>query len=553
MPNDVALFEAVPHYPEADSFDFRRSWMGVRHACRVHKLLILCTCLFTVGIVVAYIRIFPPVFIAQVQLVGESAKDHERETFYGTWSVFRNDQLANEVHMLSSSEVLDEVIDRLHLTDDDVYHTFFSYAGYRWSISWVGRTYRAAKNWILPRTPGPYEPTEAEVLASRTLQDFQSGVSFDQVMDTDIGSLVVLGPSPRVAEIANTIVQVYFEQRRDRHIAEAESAYTVLNGEMQKVQAEVQRLEAETQRYYAQNELLLVFEKDKIDIGQAQTLKGTILDLTSGIASNTEMLNEIQSELDAEAKEVVSLRVTVTNPRRDSLKDKQLALQLQRKQTLINYRPDSPEILDIDRQLAIINGQMAQMPDTSVQQTTTTLNSHYEELRGKAATLRSLLAGERANLEAKQAAYQDLETMLRTIPAKMQMVHDLDREHTAQERKLEVIREKMMIATVSLATAKTAYSSIRVITPARPPSETTWPKTKLLLLIAATVGIVAGVMLTLLVDLFFGRVHRFRLASAGRDLPIYAIVQRDGASARTLFALAPANGPDRRSLSWPGK
>ncbi len=553
MPNDVALLEAVPHLPEADSFDFRKSWMGLRHACGAHKLLILSTCLLTVGIVFAYIRIFPPVFIGQVELVGESAKDHEREAFYDTWSVFRNDELADEVHLLTSPPILEEVINRLHLTDKDVHHTFFSYVGYLWTTSWVGRTYRSFKEWMFPPVHGPFDPTPEQIDAARTLQDFKSGVAFDRVMETDLGSLIVSGPTPRVAQIANTIVQVYFEDRQKRHVAEAQAAYDSLNEELKKTQDEVGQLENRMRQYYSQNDLLLVFEKDKIDIGQAQALKVAIADLTSGIAANTEILNDIESDLAKEPKEVVATRVTAANPERDGLRDKFTALQIQRKLTLMNYRPNSPEIADIDRQIAILSDQLKQTPENVVRQTTTALSSHYEELRGKAASLRAALAGQRADLASKQQVYASLEAELKTIPEKMQMVHDMDREHNALEKKLEVIRDKMMIAAVSRATARTAYSSIQVVTPASAPGEASWPKTKLLLLIAAAVGLVAGVMLVLLVDLFFGRVHRFRLASAGRDLPIYAIVQRDGAAARTLFALQPMNAPDRRSLSWSRK
>jgi hypothetical protein len=62
-------------------------------------------------------------------------------------------------------------------------------------------------------------------------------------------------------------------------------------------------------------------------------------------------------------------------------------------------------------------------------------------------------------------------------------------------------------------------------------------------------GLVAGVLLALLVDLFFGRVHRFRLAS-GQEVPLYAIVRRDRAFALSLFALAGPADPDQRTLSW---
>lgn len=532
-----STIEGVPYYPDADTFDFQRSWERLRRACGHHKVLIFVTCLCTVCLVLGYTRIWPPTYMASVVLVGESDKDRSRESFYDNWAVFRNDQLTDEVHMLTSAPVLDEVINRLHLTDDEMYHSFLGYIGYRWSTSWVGKTYKAVKEWVFPPVRGPYDPAPEEIAAAQTLYDFKGGVSFDPVMETDIGSLVVRGSTPRVAQIANTIIDVYFEQRRARHVTEAEAAYSALEDELKKAQSEVDAVEQKMRDYYDKNDLLLVFEKDKIDIGQVEALKASIVELGTGVRTNTATLNQIDEELQREPKEVIASSVSISNTINDGLKEKLSALQVQRKQTLLNYKPNSPEVEELNRQIAIVSEQLKQTPDRTLGQTTTVLSSHYEELRGQAASLRAQLAGQRANLAAKQEVYDTLETQLRSIPSKMQTVHDLEREHGTLEKKADIIREKMEIAAVSRATAQTAYSSIRVVEPAAAPGDAAWPKTKLLLLIASGVGLLAGVLLASLVDLFFGRVHRFRLGNVAKDLPIYAIVRRDGMSVPLLYGL----------------
>jgi uncharacterized protein involved in exopolysaccharide biosynthesis len=550
MPKPVAVIEAVPHIPEADTFDFTRSWVGIRQACAAHKLLIVATCLCTVMLTFVYIRVWPPTYVAEVSLVGESEKDTSRASFYGVWDVFHSDPLTNEAHILTSATVLSAVIKQLNLTEDQVYHSFLGYISYLWVTSWVGETYHHFKDWLFQPARGPYQPTEEEIKQARVLHAFKRGVNLERVEQADIGNLVVRGPTPRVGEIANTIVRTYLAQRRDRHVAEAENAYEALLSEQRQAEADVQNLENRLRDYYSANQMLLDFEKDKIDIGQVTALKSSIVELESSIAGKAETLRQLDAQLAGEEESVVASRVTAANPLVDTLKASLAALQIERKKTLINYRRDSPEIADLDRQIAIVAGRLNQEPANAVRQSTTVLSSIYETIRTRAGALRADLAGERATLEAKTAAYAELKSALQTIPEKMQVVHNLTRAIGEAEQKLHVIQEKMMIAAVSRATARTAHSSIQVIDPATAPGEPVWPMSKLLLIGAAMVGLFAGVLLALLMDLFFGRVHRFRLAGNGRELPIYAIVQHDQALASDLFGLPSGQRRVQRSLSW---
>lgn len=545
------LIEAYPYRPEADSFDFRQSLRMVKHACRSHRLLIAMTTVVTIAVVALYIVLWPPIFVAELRLVGESDKDATRAGFYQNWAVFRKDHLMDEVHMVTAAPVLNEVIQKLGLKYDDVYHPLLSHAGYLWTESWPGRTYKKVKNWFFPPKRGPYDPTPEQVEAARTLTDFKKGMQLDSVADTNIGKLAVMGPTPRVGEIANTIVQTYLVQRRQRHIQEADAAYRALEAEMTKAEQELAAAEQRMQRYHSENGLLLTFEKDKIEIGHWQTLKAGITDLQASIAGQERALAEVDALLAREQKEIVSARVIQVNPIQDGLRDKLSTLELSRKQTLMHYRPDAPEIRELDRQIAIVKEQQGREPRDNVRQTTVALSTSYEGLRNRKAQLEAELAGQRATLASRTEAAERLRTEVETIPGKMRMVHELDREHKALEKKYSELRDKVMVALVSRASAQSAPPSIRIIEEATAPGEANWPKTKLLLLIAAAVGVAAGVALAVMVDLIQTRVHRHRLAEADWEWgPVYAIVGQDRSFAAQLFPPpAAANGGDGRGAA----
>jgi uncharacterized protein involved in exopolysaccharide biosynthesis len=531
-PRALERIEAFPHYPEADSFDFRKSWEVLKHACRGHRLLIALTCILTVSIVGLYIKIWPPIFSAEVELAAEADKDTSREGFYQTWSIFRKENTSDEMELFTAGPILEEVVVTLGLTYDDVYHPFLSHAGYLWKKSWPGRMYRTAKDWLFPPQRGPYDPTPEQIEVARTVHDFKSGVKLAAIGETNVGKLVVRGPSPRVAEIANTMVQAYFDQRRNWHVQEADNSYRALQAELEIARKELADVEERMLRYHSENHLVLTFEKDKADITQRAALRIAIVDLQASMEAQEKSLAEVEADLAREEKEVVNTRTVAVNPVTDTLREKLSQLQLSRKQALIHFQPDAPEIKELDRQAANVNAQLAAVPSNTVRQTTVGLSNVYEALRARKAQLEADLAGQRAALAVKQEAAAKYKAEADTLPEKMKVVHDLDREHTALEKKYTALNDKLMMAVVSKATARSAPPPIRVIASANSPGEPDWPMSKLLLLLAAVTGLVTGVLLAMLWDFLYSRVNRDRLARAE---PLYALVGQDRGFVDRLF------------------
>ena len=539
MGREIEVIEAFPHHPEADSFDFRRSWTGIVNACSSQRLVILLTCVFTLALCGAYIKFWPPIFTATVRLYGESAKDLSRTGFYESWAVFRSEQLGNEVEMISAAPVLSEVAKREHLKYDDVYHPFFSQLGYLWTESLPGKTWRRIKEFFFPPDYGPYYPTPEQIEEARTLHDFQAGVKLVPVQDTDVGNLQVSAPSPRVAQIANTIVDVYLEQRRQRHVDEATGSYNALNEELSKAQKELDSLEDRMKAYYAQNKLLLVFEKDKVDIGAAEGLKGQVNDLQAIIAGGEKTLAEVEAQLAKEQRNVVAQTVYVANPVRGTLESALNDQQLRRAQLLLHYRPDAPEVVETDRQIAIVKGQLEAVPPERMSATTQALNSNYQTLIARRDQIQGEIANARASLAVRSQSFQQAQSNLDSIPEKMRVVHDMEREHQALERKYQAIQDKMAVAAVARATALSVPDSIHIVQRASAPDKQSWPNTKLLWAAALAIGIVAGVALALLMDLFFGRLHRYRIVGATGPVEAYAMLRRDPGYAAALFAPEP--------------
>jgi tyrosine-protein kinase Etk/Wzc len=77
---------------------------------------------------------------------------------------------------------------------------------------------------------------------------------------------------------------------------------------------------------------------------------------------------------------------------------------------------------------------------------------------------------------------------------------------------------------------------LRVVEYASPPDQPIWPKTKLLLLVAVTLGLMLGVMVALILELAFVRVNRFRLWERDSEYRVFAVVDQDEKFLSALYA-----------------
>src|SRR5205809_4447670 len=190
---------------ETDMFDLGGFIRIVSAAIRHHKFLVLFSCVLTLAVTTWYVFVWPPVYRVEAQLAAERDMDPSRDQFYSNWQVFRKEDARDEVVLFIAGPVLREVIAKNNLQYDDVYHPFLDHAAYLWEKSWLGRHYNALKNRFMP---DPDAPTDEKQLR-RTMDGLKAGIHLAAEGDTHIATLQVKGPSRRVADIANSLIDSY--------------------------------------------------------------------------------------------------------------------------------------------------------------------------------------------------------------------------------------------------------------------------------------------------------------------------------------------------------
>lgn len=334
--------------------------------------------------------------------------------------------------------------------------------------------------------------------------------------------------------MANAVIDMYLIERRERFVEEASAAHESLATETARARGELLQTEARLREFYADNGLLLAFEKDRVQLNQWMNLRGEVTSLEARQAELRETLRTVRIQLAAESSEIRNVQILMDDVR--SLQRNLTEFEVSRELALEKYQPTAPEVWTIDQQIRAVQGIISEKIAILAEQETKGPNDMYESLRTQIAGLETELAGVDASVESRRASAAEMENVLEQLPEKMQMNHELERERLLVESEYQALNERLTMAAVSMATARSAPSAMRVVEYATPPEKQSWPNTKLLLGAAAIFGLMCGLIGALVIDLIFIRANRYRFWRNPSEYEVYGLVRQDAEFVDRLYA-----------------
>jgi uncharacterized protein involved in exopolysaccharide biosynthesis len=511
---------------DVDSFDVMGSLRRIGREARNQKWLVLAVVLLTLGMVTAYVIIWPPVYEATAMLMVERDTDPVRDSFYIGWNVFRKDDARTEIELMTAGPILKEVVDREHLTYDDVYHPFSSHATYLWQESAVGKKYKAVKQKVFGDEDGGKDaPTKEELALGRTIVDLKAGIDIEPVGESNVGRITVKGPSRRVAAIANRLVEVYLGVRMERYRSEAQRSYDVLTTEVKKCQAELGEIEAQRLEFTKKNDLALDLQKAQLELSKLTEREDAIASTRTRIATLEATVRELDQQLADQPPERTTAKTYNLNAVREATKLKRLELETQLIQARNRFVENSPEVTEIKQNIAKLDALIAGGSEMVESEVSHGLNVIREELVSKRTAAQADLAGAYAGLGSMVQTAQAMKAQLAEVPEIQAKLRVLDRNYALAQEKYKEVMAKQAQASVSLSTATATMSSMRVVESAVPPASKTAPKIKILYPVALVAGLVMGIGLALVRSYGSGRVARDDVKGGRGMAPLYCTIR----------------------------
>ncbi len=521
---------------DPDTFDVRASIKAIITAARHYKWTVITVCLITLLLTTVYVIVWPPVYSATATIMVERDTDPVRDSFYLGWNVFRKDDARTEIELMTAGPVIKEVVEKEDLEYEEVYHPFMSHAAYLWGESAVGQWYRGMKKYLLGG-PGPDAPSEEDLELARTILDMRAGVSIEPVAESNVGRVTVLGPTRRVADMANTLVDTYLQRRRDRHTKEAEKSYEILSKQVDVAGDELAGIVDRRRVFLEENGLVFDFQKESLEVTKLTDLEENIRTTRMRVAALEASLSALDTQLESEPEHRTTTTTYQLNDLRQRLRLKKQALQAYLAELDNRYRKDAPEVKEVEHQITELQELIDSAEEMVEAGSTQGLNVVRQELLSKRATTRVELEGARKALGVLEADATRMRERLASVPSKQARLRSLDREYALSQEKYQQLLSKQAQAKVSLVTAEAAMSSMRVVEYAVPPAKKSWPKPKLLFPAALVIGLGAGLAGALLRSFISSRLRRDHIEQGRGDSPLYGrikVVSRGRALAAVL-------------------
>ena len=177
-----------------------------------------------------------------------------------------------------------------------------------------------------------------------------------------------------------------------------QKAYDSLFVETSKVKKGLLEIEEKITRINEENGLFLVFEKDRVEISQWMTLELSIVEIESNVANLELSLENVNRLLKTEQKEIPSSRVFQRNALNTKLDEYKIALI----QTRQNFKPDSPEVKKLEKQITRTEELMEEQGERLLTQSILVRNDAYIFLETKRVQLETELSALKAKLAVKK-------------------------------------------------------------------------------------------------------------------------------------------------------
>ncbi len=438
-----------PH--DEDEIDLRALW---RIVVRYRKLIGL---IFAVVVVTALVitLLMRPMYTAIVSLeINTSGRNLVKFQNVESQDLGSREYIATQSKILGSAAVAKEVVERLELTSEPEFNGELTQRGLITGLRSLLNVFRSKK-----------EKTQEDQLKDAA-DRYSERLSISSVRNTSLVNVSVTSFSPELAaRMADEHAKAYISLSDDRRFNSTSGAKSFLEKELSNIQAKLETSEKQLNSFARKNGVIDVEDRNNIMMARLSDLNKS--------------LSEVQSErIDAETK---AFQAQSANPETlaavyddvliKTLREEQAGLKAEYFELSKIYKPKFPQMLQlqakIDEVEANIQSQAGKIVDG--------LTTNYEQLKLRESSLTEALEGLKSqmlNLQDRAVTYNILK---REWEANKELYSGL----------LERTKEVGVAAGMELNVAS-------IVDVASIPEDASSPNLKLNLLIAAFLGLSAG-------------------------------------------------------------
>ncbi|MGV7218115.1 AAA family ATPase [Bradyrhizobium sp. UFLA05-112] len=446
---------------------------------RRQYLVIIVTAALVVAATTLYLRMVPPTYTAQVQVLLASPRSQfvQQQSLLPE-PVVDATQIETQLQMVKSRAVAAAVITQLKLADDP------DFTGPKLSLSSLLQHIRGLnlrKDDQPSVSVGAGQPSEREIAAFLDrLSAYRVGYSY--VIEISFSSSSAM----RAAEIANAVANAYINDQTNAKFEATRTARNWLQERLEKLNEQAQAAERAVSAYKSQNNIVSAGGKP-IDEQQINDLNARLVAARAQTSDAQVKVNRYEAILRSDANGSSGISSpdaagadVLQSPIINNLRQQYLELSRRESDWTVRYGRDH---------LAVVN-----------------LRTRIRDLRTSILEeVKRLAEASRNEMEAAQQRQQELEKQLAQAVSQSRLTNSAEitiRELESRAKGLRAMHEAFLQHYMGSTQQETfPISETRVIFPASPPQSKSKPKTKMVLGLGIFAGIALGFGLAFIRDL----------------------------------------------------
>ncbi len=342
-------------------------------------------------------------------------------------------------------------------------------------------------------------------------------VNVQPVTNTNILTVAVTWPDrDKSAAIANAFGQAIVDRQRELVSSQANAAITSLKQQLPEAQARMNSAQNKLASFEAQHRIANIDEQTQNTITSMAALDSKIGQVQADQRQAAAQLASAQSQLAGIAPTITGNTTVSENPVVAQMQQQLTQVEVQLQQAEQQFTDQHPTVIALKQQKAQLEAAITKQQQTVVSGESKIPNPIYQQLAQSAASYRSQMASDAAQVTELQSQRKAMEPALAALPQQTAQLANLQRDAKAAEDVYSALQQKYVNAQVA---SETALSDVTITQPASAADAQVRPSLMLNMLIAIVLGAVLGVTGALLLDYFDNSIRDEREVEEELALP----------------------------------
>lgn len=429
----------------------------------------------------------------------------------------RHEEVVSEIEFLKSTDLAVQVVDEIGLD---------AFRPHRIPPTTLLGQVKATVKSVARTVKSAYQEALITLDLKKRLDERQKAVEgilgsleVDAVKDADVISIKLTMPDPTLARrIESKLIEAYMTRRievrrtpgvqefLERASKDRTQQLAVLESQKEAWKQHTGLVSGPEQKALLLKQIRELSAAHTMSVGEREALERQVAVSRQIVAATPEYQKSTQQD--------------GPNPAMQSVEEKLIDLQVRRTQSLAKYRPDSQVVHDLDQQIADLQALLGNQKRVQTASVTSQLNPNRVVVQQRLDQDTIRLEGLRALARRQEDDLAKLQQDIASLDAADAGLTKIERSRGIAEQDLLAVAKRKFDSDIATELDREQVSNVSILMPPFSSPEPVYPRKLLIMAVAAVIGLILGIALTMLFEYMDDSIHDPQIVERQLGIPL---------------------------------